>query len=515
MPETGSRWPDWLIDRWRTLPPWRLAAASALLGLVVAVGAVAAAGPWDSGQRTAERARARAGETRGGEHHGRPDGAGARDQDPTGGPSAPGDLPGGGVLAALGAGGRPADSPGAVPAPTRAGLADALTPLLKDPALPALTGASVVDVASGRQVYGSKADTPAVPASTIKIATVVAALDALGPDHRLETRVVAGSGAREIVLVGGGDPTLTARAPKKSVAGFPPPANLRKLADDTVRALERRGSRTVRLAYDTSRYSGPTRHPIGPNENIAPVSALMIDEGRIDGGKSDSGPAERSADPAEHAAQTFAGLLRDRGIEVRGTPRAGTARKGAERLATARSMPLSALAERALTHSDNDIAEALARETAVAEGRPASFAGAGKAVRARLAGLGLPLSGVRLADGSGLDRRDKASAAFLAQLLVRASDPDRPQLRAAVTGLPVAGFSGTLRSRYREPSAGTGMVRAKTGTLTGVNTLAGTVVDADGRLLAFAFMANGTTDPQQAQAALDRLASATANCGCR
>lgn len=178
-------------------------------------------------------------------------------------------------------------------------------------------------------------------------------------------------------------------------------------------------------------------------------------------------------------------------------------------------MPVSALVERALTNSDNDIAEALARETAVADGRPASFTGAEKSVRDRLAELDLPLKGARFADGSGLDRDGRISAALLAQLLVRATDPERPELRPVLTGLPVAGFSGTLRSRYADASAGTGMVRAKTGTLTGVNALAGTVVDADGRLLAFAFITNGSTDAHGAQAALDRLASALANCGCR
>ncbi|CAM5526245.1 D-alanyl-D-alanine carboxypeptidase OS=Streptomyces fumanus OX=67302 GN=GCM10018772_09160 PE=3 SV=1 [Streptomyces fumanus] len=48
-----------------------------------------------------------------------------------------------------------------------------------------------------------------------------------------------------------------------------------------------------------------------------------------------------------------------------------------------------------------------------------------------------------------------------------------------------------------------------------MNTLAGTVVTRDGRTLGFAFLASETTDPQAAQAALDRLASALADCGCR
>lgn len=120
--------------------------------------------------------------------------------------------------------------------------------------------------------------------------------------------------------------------------------------------------------------------------------------------------------------------------------------------------------------------------------------------------------GAQFHDGSGLDRADRLTANLLTALLVKAGDPDRPELRPVLTGLPVAGFTGTLTSRYTDGAAG--VVRAKTGTLTGVNTLAGTVVDQDGRLLAFAFLTADTTDPGAAQSALDRTASALAACGC-
>lgn len=490
---------------------WRLSAVSAVVGLVVAVASVLAAGPWDNGQRKAERARAAGSPGTGGERHG---------DDSR---SAPGAAP---VLAPLGTAAvapSPDSGDDAVPSPTPAGLAEALEPLLDDDALGRTGSVSVVDAATGRQVFGARADAKAVPASIIKLATGIAALSALGPDHRIKTTVVApegggeggGKGKDRIVLVGGGDPTLTARAAK----GPDAPASLRRLADRTASALKKSGTESVRLGYDTSLYSGPVLHSIGPNENISPVTPLMVDEGRLD--DSDHGPAPRSEDPAADAAKTFASMLRDRGIDVRGEPqsvKAATAAKDGKRvrpLATVRSQPLSALVERALTNSDNDIAEALARQTAVAVGEPASFDGAGRAVMARLNKLRLPLSGARIADGSGLDRADHVSAALLAQVLVRAADPDHPELRPALTGLPVAGFTGTLRGRYAQDAVGRGVVRAKTGTLTGVNTLAGTVVDADGRLLVFAFMTNGTTDPQGAQRALDRMASALANCGCR
>jgi D-alanyl-D-alanine carboxypeptidase/D-alanyl-D-alanine-endopeptidase (penicillin-binding protein 4) len=208
-------------------------------------------------------------------------------------------------------------------------------------------------------------------------------------------------------------------------------------------------------------------------------------------------------------------------VAVDGDPapgRAGTSFEG--RIAEVRSQPLGRLVEHMLTASDNDLAEALARQVAVARGEPASFDGAGRAVAAVLREAGVPVDGARFADGSGLDRADAVPGRTLTALLALASSPGRPALRPVLTGLPVAGFTGTLTGRYAaagEPAVrgAAGVVRAKTGTLTGVNTLAGTAVDADGRLLAFAFAARGTTVPDRATAALDRLAAAVAGCGCR
>ncbi|NUR39139.1 MAG: D-alanyl-D-alanine carboxypeptidase, partial [Streptomyces sp.] len=108
---------------------------------------------------------------------------------------------------------------------------------------------------------------------------------------------------------------------------------------------------------------------------------------------------------------------------------------------------------------------------------------------------------------------DKLTADLLTALLAKAGDPAHPELRPVLTGLPVAGFTGTLTTRYT-PDGAAGVVRAKTGTLTGVNTLAGTVVDRDGRLLAFAFLASNTTSKDAAQSALDKAATALAACGC-
>ena len=449
---------------------WQVVAGSAATGLAVAVVAVAATGPWESGQRTAERSFAAARDRQL---------AAAAHPVPTRrtAPPPPSAAP---VLQPAG------------PAPSQAAggadpLADRLDPLMAGPDLgPVRTGA-VIDVTTGQLLYGHHETTATTPASITKLATAVAALGTLGPAHRLTTTVVTTAPGR-IVLVGGGDPTL----------------ELGGLADDTAAALKTRGTRTVRLAYDTSYFSGPSLHPIGYNENLAPVTALMAREGRLDG--TSSGPAQRSQDPAGDAAASFAQLLRARGITVTGTPGRGPGTGGA-RLAAHVSAPLSDLVERMLTNSDNDLAESLARQVARATGRPTTFAGGAAAVRAALVKEGVPLGGAVFSDGSGLDHADRLAPVTVARLLALAGAPGHPELRPVLTGLPVAAFTGTLASRFHG-SPGAGLIRAKTGTLTGTNTIAGTKVLADGRLVAFCFMTQGAAAALPAESALDHLATA-------
>jgi D-alanyl-D-alanine carboxypeptidase/D-alanyl-D-alanine-endopeptidase (penicillin-binding protein 4) len=100
-------------------------------------------------------------------------------------------------------------------------------------------------------------------------------------------------------------------------------------------------------------------------------------------------------------------------------------------------------------------------------------------------------------------------------VLQLASSPDHPELRSVVTGLPVAAYDGSLASRF-DHSAGRGLVRAKTGTLTGTSALAGITTDVRGHALVFAFVSNHVkyAETLDTRAALDRLATALATCPC-
>jgi D-alanyl-D-alanine carboxypeptidase/D-alanyl-D-alanine-endopeptidase (penicillin-binding protein 4) len=401
--------------------------------------------------------------------------------------------------------------------PTEAGIGAVLSQLSKSAALGQPPAVAVVDALTGHALYGANQDRAATPASTTKITTAVAALTAPGPDHRIATRVVPGATPGTIVLVGGGDPTLTA-LDGKQYEGRYQPARLSDLAGATAAALKSAGTTQVKLQYDTTLYTGPQVHAIGPNENIAPVVALTVDEGRTNPTITGKESARLSS-PGADAAKKFADLLKAAGVSVDGAPTAGTAPTGgAPELASVQSPPMSAFVEQMLTVSDNDMAEALLRQVAIAKGQPASFQGGTVAARQVLEGLGITYGASNLRDGSGLDKDDKLTPQTLVKTLSLAASPEHPELRPALTGLPIAGFTGTLSARYGptgQAADAAGVVRAKTGSLTGVSTLSGVVRDRDGRLLAFAILADKVPgDADAARAVIDRMAAALADCGC-
>lgn len=405
----------------------------------------------------------------------------------------------------------------AVPAtaqvPTTAGLQKALAPLLGAAGLGTAVSLQVVDVRTGNALLSVNPGARPVPASTAKLLTAAAVLTTVGPQQTLPTTVVSGATAAEVVLVGGGDVLLGAGpGDPQAVAGR---AGLADLADQVAAALRSSGRVSVAVRLDDGLFQGPAISPgWRPGDVaagfVAPVMALEVNAGAI--------PKKpgRQADPAMSAAQTFAALLGRRGIAVTGPVTRAGAPASASTLGTVRSAPVADLVEYALTMSDNTVAEALARLVAVKAGRPATFTDGGKAVLDQVARLGVPVDGDRLVGGSGLADGSSVSVTTLTGLLALAGSADHPQLRALLTGLPVAGASGTLADRFaaRGQHGGLGVVRAKTGTLKGVNALAGLVVDVDGRLLAFAVLADKTGGTDAARAALDDVAVALAGCGC-
>ncbi|MDQ1286771.1 MAG: hypothetical protein QG622_336 [Actinomycetota bacterium] len=407
-------------------------------------------------------------------------------------------------------------------APTTAGLTAVIGPLLARPALGTSVSAEVIDVATGTTIFSKNAARVAAPASSAKILTAAAALASLGPDTTLPTRAVAGTSAGEVVLVGGGDVLLApGKGDPDSTYGH---AGLADLADRTAASLRRTGTSTVTVRLDDTLFAGPSRNPLwAPGDVVggfvAPVMSLEVMVGitRPTAQPRPGLPAPRLPDPAMSAAKRFATLLTARGIAVSGQVARARAPQQAEVLGEVRSASVADVVELALADSDNTVAEALARLVAIGSGRQATFADGGRAVLDKVAELGVPTAGAQMAGGSGLGRGTLVSAAMIARTLSFAGSSDQPRLRPVLTGLPVAGASGTLAGRFAGTSqaAGVGVVRAKTGTLTRVSSLAGTVVDADGRLLAFTVLADAVPATLPGRAALDTAGAALARCGCR
>ncbi|MDQ4085650.1 MAG: D-alanyl-D-alanine carboxypeptidase/D-alanyl-D-alanine-endopeptidase, partial [Actinomycetota bacterium] len=183
--------------------------------------------------------------------------------------------------------------------------------------------------------------------------------------------------------------------------------------------------------------------------------------------------------------------------------------------ARVQSPTLAQIVAYVIESSDNEGAEVLLRHAGLAAGRRGSFDGGAAAVRATLGRLGADMSGVRIFDGSGLSRDNRVTLDALVDTLQVAASPAQADLRPVVSGLPVAGFNGSLAYRFVTfGEDGRGLVRAKTGTLSGVNALVGVTVDRDGTPLAFAAVADRVRliDTLDARAALDVLTARIASC---
>jgi serine-type D-Ala-D-Ala carboxypeptidase/endopeptidase (penicillin-binding protein 4) len=379
-----------------------------------------------------------------------------------------------------------------------------------DDLLASSSGRSCLAVYEGeRPVLMRRAGDALVPASTQKILVATAALAALGPDFRYETRVVSDAPPRDGVvgtlwIVGSGDPTVATPEYVQWLAERPrfslhQATALVALVD----GLKAAGVTTVTggIVGDDSRYDRIRLVPkwkanyVVDNE-AGPLGALMVN-----GGFTVFQPPEKRADdPAAHAAFELTRLLQAGGVGVGSPASSGVAplRTGVT-LATIRSAPLSEVVAGMLRESDNTAAELLVKELGVAKGQGGSTGAGTQAVVDALAEARLPTAGLRLGDGSGLEVTNQASCALLSAALRMTDGNNTPRLSPLVA---VAGRTGTLSLRL----AGTpleGKLRAKTGSLNGVSGLAGYI---DGRRpLSFAFLANGSFSESAGRVLQDRL----------
>jgi serine-type D-Ala-D-Ala carboxypeptidase/endopeptidase (penicillin-binding protein 4) len=392
--------------------------------------------------------------------------------------------------------------------PTPDRLAATLAPLVADPNLGALTG-RITDAMTGAQLWAQGADVPMQPASTNKVLTTAAALLGLDRDARLTTRVMTSGQPGVVVLKGGGDPTLSA-----ALAGqdtwYKGAARISDLADQ----VRSSGVDVTTVQVDVSAYSGPTTAPgWDPADidggDIAPMEAVMLDAGRT---QPVSVESRRSITPALDAGRALAVALKVDPATVAVLP---SGLRGGQEIASVQSPPLIERLRQMMNDSDNVMAESIGREVAAEQNRPQSFDGAVQAVLSQLDKSKIDTGGARLLDSSGLSVDDRLTAETLDGVVNAAAGTDQPKLRPLLDLLPIAGGSGTLSNRYLDTDAGraaAGYLRAKTGSLTATNSLAGIVTDASGRVLTFAFISNNAGPT--GRTSIDALAAVLRSCGC-
>ena len=415
----------------------------------------------------------------------------------------------------------PSTTPTPTPEPPRAVPAEAVAAsrirtcsvaeAAADPRLASLQ-AQVVKASTGEVLYDRGGTTPSRTASVMKVLTSAAALSVLGSSYTATTTVVKGAEPGSIVLVGGGDITLS-RTPSGDDTAYPGAAHLDELARQVREAwaADPANPPITKLILDASYFGGEEWHAswltsereLGYMSNI---TALMVDGDRDDPYTNTS---RRSEDPIGRAGQAFADELGGVGTIERGTAPAGAARLGA-----VSSPTVAELIDKALVVSDNTVAEMLARLVAIKTGAGNTFASLNAGILEGLAGYGIDTTGLVIVDGSGLSPDNAVPPSYLTRLFAKINDREA-SLGYILDSLPVSGERGSLAYDDRfwgDNSVADGRVIAKTGWIDTGYTLSGVIRAADDTDLTFAIYALGeVTD--EAKTAIDTLATAFYRCG--
>ena len=427
-----------------------------------------------------------------------------------------------------------------------ASLPEAIDAILVDSRLTdAQIGISVVDLATGKSIYGRGAELALNPASNAKLVTTSAALRLLGPEHRYVTRVLrkdgglaGGTVSGDVYLQGSGDPELVtedllslaaelaARGVKKITGGivvdasafdrdeYPPGFEQKQEV-----ASYRSRSGAVSVNFNSFVLRAAAGAKVGdaaligldpPVRSIRVVSTATTAAGRgtqlfadledtkagitleLRGTIGEDAPAARYRypidDPSRQAGEVFAWALKANGIKVtRSKIKFGKPPSKARGLAAHFSRPLGSLIRPVNKYSNNFMAEQILKTLADPEA-PATFASAVARLDAELRAAGLPMEGVKMVNGSGLYDTNRVTPKLLTALLGLMYEDFRYSADF-LASLSVMGVDGTARSRL-DDTAAERWVRVKTGTLDGISALSGYVGAKNRKPIVFSLLFN-------------------------
>lgn len=349
----------------------------------------------------------------------------------------------------------------------------AATPLLRTTQL----GMMVYDLTADSTIYAIGEKQTLRPASTMKVLTAITALDRLGADYRYTTSLrytgeitdTTGVLQGDIYIIGGMDPMLTMD-------------DLRAFAD----SIKVMGIDTIcgNIYADRSMKDANLLGEGWCWDDDNPVlSPLVI--GRKD-----------------NLLQRFVDCLAKAGIALNGNTEERSCPKGAITICQ-RQHTITQVMRRMMKDSDNLYAESMLYQVGMTQGKPSTAKKAHRVTKALMKKMGIDNAPCRLADGSGLSLYNYISAEILVAFLRYAHNNDSisPYITAA---MPLAGVDGTLEKRMVGTTAEAN-VRAKTGTLSGISSLAGYCTAPNGNRLAFAIINQGSMSAAPAKAFQDKV----------
>jgi D-alanyl-D-alanine carboxypeptidase/D-alanyl-D-alanine-endopeptidase (penicillin-binding protein 4) len=399
-----------------------------------------------------------------------------------------------------------------------------------------------------------------IPASITKVATASTVLAHFPPGYKFKTQIYSTGSIQDgvlkgdLYLKGGGDPSFVSenlwflvnvftRTPIKKVEG-----NI--IVDDSlfdkVRFDESRQKARVDRAYDApvgamsfnwnsvnlfvrpGKVGGPAQVTVDPENDYVRLvnhaktassggNKLIADRNEekkfpgdmvlISGSISEKYPETAVflsiSQPDLWSGYNLKSFLSQRGITVTGTIKNGVLPDKADLRAESDSKSIEEILADMNKFSNNYVAEMLTKNLGSLKAKPATLASGVAMINDHMVSLGLPKDQYVIENPSGLTRENRMSPFAMWKILqhLRQDFQVQPEFLAS---LPIAGIDGTLKKRMKESQAER-WVRAKTGSLNGVVSLAGYAGLKDGRVITFTFIYNGSTDETKIRAFFDQL----------
>ena len=369
--------------------------------------------------------------------------------------------------------------------------------------------AQVINAENGEVLFDRGSQSPARTASVLKLLTAAAALETLGPDYTVTTRVyVDAKDSSVLYLVGAGDVTLSRTGPGVSSVY----RNAPKLSDLAAQISKQLPDQEfTEIVLDSTVYGLPQ----GEYQDVwdrrgltdgymSYVSALQVDGDR-DNPSILSSP--RSTNPVARAGQWFQEALG--ASAAKATLVKDAAPADAIEVAKVSSAPMSTWIDYMLQVSDNTLAEAMARLVSLDVGMDGSFKSLTAAYQRALSDTGINLSEIKIEDGSGLSRYNQVAPATINELLVLISE-GYADFALIDAGMPVSGTPGSLSARFTDA---VGKIVAKTGWIRTGYSLAGFLYPPDGSKLLFTIYNLGDSVKLVNRDAMDELVMAFYDCG--